>query len=116
MKIYRIKSEDELKEIGYYDGYSIWKNKKIRTLRKMDGKNNPKLIEYAKELNRPVNDLRYPVIDCDDEIFGKIISNSNTSVPGILTFPGYDDKEFEIIFKWASECEITKDKFPEYFL
>lgn len=117
MKIYKIKSETELLKEGYFTGGSIWKNKDIWKLKnKSYNINNPKIISYANIINRSPNDLRFPVIDCNANIFGKFITNSKIKLPEICSLPyRISDDEMKIIYKWASEYEITKDDYRSIF-
>jgi len=122
MKIYKIKSQEELLKNHFYFDDSIWETPEMYDLRMSypegsfyDKDITQELENYAKKINRDIKDLRFGVIDDDDHIYGEIISSKYSK----FLSPGddeFEDDEFEIIFGWAKEYEITRESHPEYFL
>ena len=125
MRVFKIKSEAELRETGYYKDYAVWESRNIYRLRHLDKKeDHPDVIAYAEKINRPVSCLYYPVIDVlspleedyeTEYYFGRIIQNSSSEISGCLKV-SYTDEQMDIIFRWAIEKEITPKENPEYFL
>ena len=101
--IYKIKTLKELQKTAYFYDNSLWVS-----------------IEEADRWEKSHSGF-FSVIEPDEDmdVFGNVVTNDPNIVGSGVVYwneDEYEDDDFELIFKWASEYTITQETNPEYFL